>query len=418
MTEFRHSSRRGIGAYAHALAPARVKATVCASVLARLPVGMGAVALVLYVHRVTGSFAAAGIVAGAFTIGLGITGPVLGRLIDRRGSRPVLLPAAAVAAGSLAAVVLLGDSGAGTGPTALAAGLAGAATPPISGVMRQRWPHLVPARDLPTTFAIDSLMVEAIFISGPLLAGVFAATLGPAAGLLAASGSGLLGTLWFASLAELPPAGEAGARRGWAGAAASRGIRLLILTGIPMGGTFGALDVALPAFGSLHGNSALGGPFAAALSFGSALGGLLYGAWPHRLGHPRRAFLLLAALQSATCLPLLLAPDVPEMFVAAALAGTCVAPLVNVRNQLAHETMPPGTGTEGFTWLSLSITLGAGLGSALAGPLVEAGGWRAGAIVACALPAAAALLGLAGRGALLPEAAEKPAPLLAAAGEE
>jgi hypothetical protein len=33
------------------------------------------------------------------------------------------------------------------------------------------------------------------------------------------------------------------------------------------------------------------------------------------------------------------------------LAGTFIAPTITARTQIARVTMPPGTGTEVFTWL-------------------------------------------------------------------
>ncbi len=101
-------------AYRRILARPHVLALCAASVLARLPVGMGSVALVIFVHDRTGSFGAAGLAAGAFTIGLGATSPLLGRLVDRRGPRPVLIPAALLTALALAPVVVLAEAGAGT----------------------------------------------------------------------------------------------------------------------------------------------------------------------------------------------------------------------------------------------------------------------------------------------------------------
>ena len=50
-------------------------ALATATMVSQLQVGMSAVALVLYVHHATDSFAAAGVVAGAFTVGLGLIGP-------------------------------------------------------------------------------------------------------------------------------------------------------------------------------------------------------------------------------------------------------------------------------------------------------------------------------------------------------
>jgi predicted MFS family arabinose efflux permease len=148
----------------------------------------------------------------------------------------------------------------------------------------------------------------------------------------------------------------------------------------------------LPAFGAHHGAAALGGPYAAALAFGSGVGGIAYGARPGIFGPPRRALIVLGGLMVLTCLPLPAATDVPEMFVFAALAGVTLAPQITVRNQVIQSTLVQGTATEAFTWVALATTVGASVGSALVGPLVEAAGWRAGAIVAVVLPAVAALI--------------------------
>jgi predicted MFS family arabinose efflux permease len=241
---------------------------------------------------------------------------------------------------------------------------------------------------LVNAYVVDSILVEAVFVSGPLLTGLLAATVGPGAALLAAAALGVAGTLWFVadpSLRAFEPAPPHQHTR--AGALASPTIRLLVMAGVPIGSTFGALDVALPAFGAVHGSTALGGPFTASLASGSALGGLVYGSAPRRFGTPLQTCIRLAIFQPLACLPLLLAPGVGPMLALAVLAGTFIAPTITARTQIAQVTMPPGTGTEVFTWLSLSVMVGASAGSALAGPLVQGGGWRAGVLLAAALPA-------------------------------
>jgi MFS family permease len=388
---------QGLVAYRRVLGAPRVRPLVAFGLLARMPIGMGAVALILFVHGQTGSFGGAGVVAGAYTIGLGITGPTLARLIDRRGSRLVIVPGALLVMAAMVAVVLLGEAGAGTGPLVLAGFLAGAGSTPIGGILRQRWPELVGPAELPTAYALDAVMIEVVFVSGPLLAGILAATAGPAEGLIVAGVLGIVGSVGFARLSTVRPGGDPGAERHWLGALASPHLRFLVLSNLPLAATFGVLDVTLPAFGAHHGATALGGPFAAALALGSGIGGLAFGARPGIFGPPRRSLIVLAVLMVLTCLPLPVATGVPEMFVFAALAGLTIAPQVTVRNQIVQNTLVAGTATEAFTWLALAITVGASIGSALVGPLVETAGWRAGALVAVALPAAAALVVFARR---------------------
>jgi MFS family permease len=382
---------QGLRAYRRIFAAPKVRPLLFASILARMPVGMGAVGLILFIHGETGSFGSAGVVTGAFTICIGVTGPGLARLIDRRGSGPVTIPAAAISAFGFVAVVVLGKAGAGTVPLMIAAGLAGGGTPPIGGILRQHWAELVEPRELEAAFALDAVSLEALFIAGPLLAGILAATAGPAEGLLLAAACGLSGTVIFQRLLPLPPGSDPDAERHWLGALAAPALRVLVAAALPLGAAFGALDVTLPAFGAAHGASALGGPLTAAFASGSALGGIAFGARPTVLGPPPRAIVKLGGLTVLTVLPLVFATAVPEMFVFAVIAGITIAPQFTVRNNLAQAKVPAGTATEAFTWITLSITVGASAGAAMVGPLIEAQSWRTGAIVAAAMAAMATL---------------------------
>jgi MFS family permease len=367
-----------------------MRALALSSVVARMPTGMAAIALVLYVQHVTGSFAAAGAATAAFTVGFGLTAPILGRIVDSRG-RGTLFPAALVSSVAAVAVVVLGEEGAGVVAIVAAAGLTGLAAPPLGGVFRLRLSEVVAAEDVRTAFALDAILIEVLFVTGPLIAGLLAATIGPASGMIALAIFGAAGTAWFALL--LPPHRpdpETHVERHPLGALASPAVRFVVLSGIPIGATFGALDVAMPAFGVAHGSAALGGLFGAALAFGSGLGGIAFGMRPRALGPPRAAYLRLSALHFLLVLPLLIGPPVPAMFVLAVIAGTWVAPLITIRSEIVGASVPAGTGTEAFTWTSVSITIGASVGAAIAGPLVEAGGWRLGIVCACVFP----LLGL------------------------
>ncbi len=398
----------GRGPWARVLFAPQVASLSLASVVARLPFGMGAISLIIFVHAHTGSFGIAGLASGCYTAGFALAGPFLGRAVDRRGPRPVLGPSGIVCALALVAIVALGESSAGTVPLALACLVAGAAVPPVSGVLRRSWPALVPRDDLTHAYLYDSVLIEIVFVCGPLLVGLLSAVVSPAAPLFVGAGFVLVGTAWFLLVpvirAEQPAPPELHTR---AGALASPAIRFIVVTGIPVGASLGAIDVALPAFGAAHGSTSLGGVFAASLAVGSMLGALAFGAFGPRLGDLRQSFLRLAWIQPLVIAPLLLAPSSVVLVFLAILAGTFVAPMVTLRSRIAELTMPPGTGTETFTWLLLTVMGGISASAAVAGPLVEAGGWRLGVVLAVAVPLAALPAIFRGRD-LLPNARLQP----------
>jgi MFS family permease len=375
-----------------------------ASVVARMPFGMGGVSMVIFVHARTGSFGVAGLVTGFYTLAFALAGPLLGRQVDRRGPRVVLAPAAIVCALALAAVVAIGEGSAATVPLAAAAVVAGAAVPPVSGVLRRTWPELVPRTDLHTAYLFDAVLIEVVFVCGPLLTGLLAAAVSPAAPLFVSAGFVLVGTAWFLLVPVVR--GERPAPREHhhpAGALASPAIRYITLAGLPIGASFGALDVSLPAFGAAHGSAALGGLFIASLSVGSILGAAAVSGLGDRIGDLRQASLRMTVYQPLAIVPLLLAPSPAVLVPLALVAGSFAAPMITLRSRVAELAMPPGTGTETFTWLLLTVMVGASASSGLAGPLVEAGGWRVGVVLAIAAPLAALPALFAGR-RLLPTA--------------
>src|SRR4051794_41457518 len=67
------------------------------SVVARLPLAMFSIALLVHTRALTGSFATAGAVTGAYAAAQGVGGALLGRAPRRRGETPPLLGAAAEA---------------------------------------------------------------------------------------------------------------------------------------------------------------------------------------------------------------------------------------------------------------------------------------------------------------------------------
>src|SRR3954470_13053198 len=84
----------GAGAWGELLRAPGVGRVVAAGLVARLPLGMEALGVVLLVRDAGQSYAAAGVVAASSALATAVGTPVLGRLIDRVGQTRVLLPIA------------------------------------------------------------------------------------------------------------------------------------------------------------------------------------------------------------------------------------------------------------------------------------------------------------------------------------
>jgi predicted MFS family arabinose efflux permease len=382
-----------VGVYARIMRTPGVAVVVLATLVGRLPIGISGLAILLYVREVTGSFAAAGACAGALALGSASGAPLQGRLVDRRGVG-TLLPLACVHAAGLVLVWMLGAAGAATVPIAASSFVAGAAIPPLSSVLRSRWSYLLEDRPelIPSAFALDSVMIELIFIVGPLVVTAIVATTGPEYALGVSAACVLFGTtLLLAGLrGRRGPERQADGERALGlGALAAPGLRTLVLASLPVGFCFGSIEVVLPAFSEAEGSREMAGVLLAVWSSASLAAGLLYGARPPQAPvadiHLRFALILplgIAALAAATS-PL-------TMALLAILAGLPIAPLIASRNQLVGHVSLPGTATEAFTWPLTALVAGVSLGAAAAGAVVESYSWTAGVLMAVAVAAAGA----------------------------
>jgi MFS family permease len=381
-----------------------VSALIFSVLLARLPVGINSIAIILYLRDETGSFAIAGAVAGALSLGSGFGAPVQGRLVDRLGARRVLLPLAVLHAAALGTLVLLTELGAPTFAALLCGFLGGFVIPPASSVLRSLWPTVLEPRLHQTAYALDSTMIELVFITGPLLTALIATVTSPSAALIVSAVAVVVGTAVFTAL---PPtrliAAEDHGERHFLGALTSPGVRTLVFTSLPTGVGIGILEVGIPAFSRAEGAAATAGVLLAMWSFGSGIGGLLYGALPRRAGL-HKTHLMVGALLPVTLLPLAAAPSVWVMAFLVIPAGCCIAPLLATRNELVGGVAPAGMRTEAYTWPITAFVGGIAGGAALAGALVEGPGWRVAFLVAAAFAVLGAVLAVAWRRTVVPPA--------------
>jgi hypothetical protein len=371
-----------------------------ATIVARMPIGINGIALVLFLRAEGKSFAIAGVTAGALALGSALGAPVAARLIDRLGAR-VLLVLAFVHAAGLGAVILLGIGGAPSVLLVPVTFLTGLALPPISSVLRAAYNTLLAEERglIPSAFALEAVITESIFIFGPLTTAALVWLVSAAAALIVSAVCVVAGAAWF--LAELPHEildrrMQHDASRGWAGALRSPGLRTIVIAMVPVGFAFGAIEVTLPAFADAQGDRGLAAVLIAVWSVGSAVGGLAYGA------RPRALPLTSMHLWSAALVPVGIALLALGFLVV--LAGLPMAPLIATRNELAGVVALPGSETEAFTWPLTALVAGVAVGAAAAGALADGPGWRAAVLAAVLMSTAGALVSAGRRETLRPVA--------------
>jgi MFS family permease len=374
---------------------------VITALIARIPVGINALAVVLLVRRATGSFVDAGIVDAALALGGLLISPGQGRLIDRFGQPRILIPSALVSSAALIGLVICVHRHL---PIAVLAVLAavGGGRPPMSASMRALWAFLIPEPDRRNTaFALESVLTEVYFIAGPLLTAVIVAVASPSVAVIASVVLTVAGTTAFATSPASRRWRAAAAQRTIAGPLAGPGMRTLIVSVLPMGLAFGTLEVAMPALATRHGDPPAAGILMGAFAAGSLIGGLLYGSRTWRSPIARR-YLILNALFAAGMAPLVIAGAIPVMVVLMAVAGFTLAPVSASASALLEDIAPPGTTTEAFTWIFAANMIGAAVGAAVTGILIQSSGIRTALLIPVCGVALSFLLTFARRRTLAP----------------
>jgi MFS family permease len=385
-----------------------------AMIVARMSIGIDGIASVLFLRHEGKSFALAGATAGALALGSALGAPVGARLIDRLSPRVLVWMAFGHAAGLLAVIALAVVDAPGV-PLVVVAFLTGVTLPTVSSVLRAAYATLLKneRRLIPSAFALEAVITEAIFIIGPLTTAALTWLVSAAAALVVSAATVILGTAWF--FAELPAelanrrVPEA-ADRHWAGALRSPGLQTIVIAMLPVGFSFGAIEVMLPAFADAEGNRQFAGVLIAVWSVGSALGGIIYGARP-RLLPLRTMHLWAAAFVPVGMAVLALASSPATMCFLVVLAGLPIAPLIATRNELAGVVALPGSETETYTWPLTALVSGVSIGAAVAGALADGPGWRAAVAAAVVAALFGAVISLARRETLEPETLE-PEPAL------
>ncbi len=378
-------------AYRTALSTPGAKAFTTSGFIARLPIAMIGLGIVLMVSTLTGSYARAAVISAAFQVSAAVGSIYTSRWADRIGQARIVLPLALVHAAALIALAALIETGAPLVASGLAAVLAGLAQPAIGSLVRARWANALQGADAAPTlrsgFAIESILDELIFTLGPMLAAFLAFSVALPLPLVAAAVLVVIGSWTLAAQrASQPPAHGHRARH--RSALLHPGIAIVFCAALGTGAVFGSFEVSVVAFTREHGRPEFSGLVLALWSVGAILGGLAYGA-RHLHASLAKQAIALGIVSACALVPMPFLGTLGWLGALTVVAGLTTAPALIVMFSLTARLAPSALLTEALAWVNSGLALGFSAGNVLAGVIVDAHGTSAAFTVPVAMALAA-----------------------------
>lgn len=338
--------------------------------LARLPIAMLPLTLLVYGQVLTGSFAAAGLMVGALSLGGVVGAPLVGSLADRFGHRRTLLGITVPATLGLLGLISLSWWQAPLGVALALAAFTGASNPQVGAMARASWSSRFAGSPdargrVEVAMGYETVADETTFVLGPVIGATLAAVVSPVAALSVALILLLVAQIGFASLvtSTSAPAAGIGRRINHPGLLVP-----WVLIALCVGLVFGAVQTGVTA--SLTGtpHAGLTGVVYACMGVGSAVSGMT----THLLARwalPTRV-ITAGALLGGAGTALMLANGPLALALACFAVGLCVAPLL-VSSYAAAERLASAGNTLVLTLLSTATTAGVGLGASIGGVLTD-----------------------------------------------
>ncbi|MFC9919967.1 MFS transporter [Agromyces binzhouensis] len=335
---------------------------IAAQLTARFPSGMLSLAFLLHVEQQTGSYGAAGLVLAATSIGQAIAGPMTSRLMGRFGMRPVLVTTLVVCVAAVVAIGVLPL----TVPLYMAIGfVCGLATPPVQPAVRTIYPKMVNSRQLTPLFSLDASAQEIIWVVGPVVTTFVSTQVGTVWGILLAAALMVVGGIWFISSPELGRVRIPRSKRAFGKVLARPPVMLATIVGFLLIGACAAIEAGVvAAFGH---DGAEAGIVLAIFSIGSLAGGLGLGHVPiGPWSTARRMFIVFAGTALAA-----FSMDFWWLSITLFIAGIGIAPALAVLFAIVSASVKFSDTAEAYGWVGTGQLIGAALGSALAGFLID-----------------------------------------------
>lgn len=384
----------GFSGYAELWAEKPVRTLFIAAFFARIPAMAAPLVFTLFVvGPLDGTYAQAGIVAAASTIGAGVGSPWRGRLIDKLGMRRAILPSI-IAVGVLYPIAALSTSYALLVPLSFVMGLF---LIPIFSIVRLSLSVMVEERLRRAAFSADSVVAEASFIIGPAVGVVLVTQASAAWALFAIGMTEVVAGLMFLRLnpptrsavdPEEPVVESTKPKGPWM----SVPLAFLFLIS---GGTLAALigaDLGIVAqlreidhVGSIGFTYGLWG-------LSSLVGGLIYGSLNKSI---RPTYLLLAL--GLTTIPVGLGTEVWSLSLWVIPTGFLCAPTMTAATEWIAKLTPEDRRGEAMGWQGTSFMIGGAVSSPVIGVAIDEVGAWGGFVVGGLIASAIALLAWGGQ---------------------
>lgn len=339
---------------------------IAAQLTARLPAGMLSLSVLLHVERVHGSYAAAGLVLATMSIGQAVSGPLTSRWMGAWGMRRVLSLTLVVCSLSVLTLALVPLSVPAMMGVALAAGLS---TPPIQPAVRTIYPKLVNSRQLTPLFSLDASAQEIIWVAGPVVATLVATQIATSAAILLCAALLVIGGIWFILSPEVGRVRIPRSKRRFGVVLRKPTVLLATVVGFMLVGSCAALEAGVVAVFGHDGPQA--GIILAIWSIGSLVGGLALGHVPISPWSLARRMTLVFV---GTAAAIIMVDEFWWLSITLLISGIGLAPALAVIFASVSSSVKFSDTAEAYGWVGTGQLIGAAMGSAIAGFLIDANG--------------------------------------------
>lgn len=264
--------------------------------------------------------------------------------------------------------------------------ITGLSYPPIQPAVRTIYPKMVNSKQLTPLFSLDASAQEIIWVLGPVIATFLAIQVDTSAGILVAAAFLVGGGAWFISSPELGRVRIPRSKRRFGVVLGRPPVLLSTVVGFLLIAACAAIEAGVVAvFG--HGGPEAG--FVLAIfAVGSLIGGLALGHIPiSPWAMARRMAIIFVGTAVAAA-----SMNVVWLSVFLFLAGIGIAPALAVLFAVVSSSVRFSDTAEAYGWVGTGQLIGAALGSAAAGFVIDAHGAQGAFVVAAALLAAGAAI--------------------------